>query len=307
MPCRHAARVLALTALVLFSRPAQAQIDIVLKRPFIDKYKDRATIEATFVVDKAHAHPNPTKSDGDLHIAGRAEEIGLPTVAEIMNAKTDDDALQLIHDAEGTGTALTIQGAWRIWCEHGGQDRQVQGAHLDPFTTTNPPHVFEIHPITRIGTHSTTASFIPIEGFDAKEAADAFDRYESKQSKIKVGAGGKTVTVTTAGLGFNYVDFQIVLTENPTKRVDGSTVMAQVLDLDGELLVHRRRMVFIDGTPPATALQAVHMGDTLRVLGIPRINLALVAWRVDHRAERPEALTWNLPYEMIVVATSPRE
>ena len=80
MPCRHAARVLALTALVLFSRPAQAQIDIVLKRPFIDKYKDRATIEATFVVDKAHAHPNPAKSDGDLHIAGRAEEIGLPTM-----------------------------------------------------------------------------------------------------------------------------------------------------------------------------------------------------------------------------------
>jgi len=37
------------------------------------------------------------------------------------------------------------------------------------------------------------------------------------------------------------------------------------------------------------------------VVGIPRINLALVAWRAAHAQERPEVLSWNLPYEIIVV------
>ena len=224
-----------------------------------------------------------------------------------MNAASDAAAVDRIHAVEGTGTPVALTGAWRIWCEHGGQDTQRQGAALKPFTTTNPPHVFEIHPVTQIEAHATGATFVPIVGYDAKAADDAFDRYESKTSTIKVGAGGKTVTITTSGLGFNYADFQIVLTEAPRHVQDGTMVMSQVLNTDGELLVHRRRMVFAQGTPPDSAIQHAQVGDTLHVIGIPRINLSLVAWRVDHRKERPEALTWNLPYEMIIVAVVPRD
>lgn len=306
---RPAGRCLLLLSALGFALPrsAGAQIEIALKRSFIDTYKDRVTIDASFTVDKAHARPNAPKNDGDLHIAGRAPEIGLATVAEIMNAGGDLPAVQLIHNAEGTGAPIRISGAWRLWSEHGGQDSQTQGAALAPFTTTNPPHVFEIHPITQIGTHSTAASLAPIVGYTPKDATDAFDRYESKQSRIKVSPNGKTVTIVTSGLGFNYAEFLIVPTEEPFDVDDGKMVMAQVLTLDGDLLVHKRRMVFAKGTPPESAIQAAQVGDTLRVLGVPRVNLALVAWRVDHRRERPDALTWNLPYEMIVVATMPRE
>jgi len=37
------------------------------------------------------------------------------------------------------------------------------------------------------------------------------------------------------------------------------------------------------------------------VLGIPRVDLALVSWRARNAPKRPEVLTWNLPYEIIVV------
>ena len=300
------ARAVLLSAVLLLPIGVHAQIDIVLKRSFIDKYKDRVTIDATFTVDKAHPRPNAPKADGDMHIAGRAPEIGLPTVAEIMNAATDVPAVDMIHQAEGTGVPIRVTGAWRIWCEHGGQDTQKQGAALQAFTTTNPPHVFEIHPVTQVESHTTSATLVSIVGYTPKVADDAFDRYESKQSKIKVSSAGKTVTLTTSGVGFNYADFQIVLGEAPHAVVDGTMVMAQVLNDDGELLVHKRRMVFAKGTPPETAILQAQQGDTLHVLGIPRVNLALVAWRVDHRKERPEALTWNLPYEMIIVAIAPR-
>jgi hypothetical protein len=37
------------------------------------------------------------------------------------------------------------------------------------------------------------------------------------------------------------------------------------------------------------------------LLGIPRIDLALVSYRTRVSDTKPEVLNWNLPYEVIVV------
>src|SRR5262249_54013362 len=147
----------------LASSTARSEIVIVLKNKFIEDYKDRVTIQADFTVDKAHARPNPPSKDGDLHVAGREPQIEPPTVAEIMNARSEKEAVQAIHDAEGAEEPIKIAGAWRIWCEHGGDSKQVQGAKLKPFKTTNPDHVFEIHPITQIEDRSLLKSLKPIK------------------------------------------------------------------------------------------------------------------------------------------------
>ncbi len=290
-------------SLVLTSVPIalHAQIQITVNNSFIEKYKDRVTLEATYTVDKAHPHPNPPKKDGDLHIAGRAPEIGLPTVAEIMNAGSEDSAVALVHAVEGTGTPIDILGAWRIWCEHGGQSTQLQGAMLTAFTTTNPEHVFEIHPILRVGGDSIPQSWVPISGYAPKDAEQAFTNYENRPSRISVNAQKSTTTLTTTMAGYNYVEFKMVV-NSPQKEVqDGRFVMAEVLTLDGDLLARNRRMVFAKGTPPEEKVKTLQVGDTLHVLGVPRVDLALVSWRVRNRTTRPEALTWNLPYEIVVV------
>jgi hypothetical protein len=127
------AKTLATALLLLLSFPSSfllANIEITLKNDFIEQYKDKATISVSFVVDKAHKRPNPPKKDGDLHAAGRADEVGLPMVAEIMNAASQKPAVDAIHQAEGTGNPVPLTGAWRIWCEHGGDDKQVQGEPL---------------------------------------------------------------------------------------------------------------------------------------------------------------------------------
>jgi hypothetical protein len=61
-------------------------------------------------------------------------------------------------------------------------------------------------------------------------------------------------------------------------------------------------MVFAPGSEPLAKLRTLHKGDTMHVVGIPRISLALVAWRLENRNNRPEALQWSLPYEIVVVA-----
>jgi len=297
----HLVMVLALLCALALGPPASASIEITLKNSFIEEYKNRATVEAHFVVDKAHEKPNAPSKDGDLHVAGRADEVQLPIVAEIMNAKFEKDAQALIHGAEGTGTPIRVTGAWRLWTEHGGDSTQTQGKPLDPFTTTNPDHVFEIHPVTRVGDEGVEDSFKPIRGYKYKDAFDAFQRYENVRSEI--GCGTTSSTITTGMAGYNYVDFVMELAEDPTHEVaDGLTVFASVLDRDGDLLVRNRRMVFAKGTPPEQKVRTMKAGNRLRVLGIPRISLTLVSWRCENAASRPEVLHWNLPYEIIVVA-----
>lgn len=294
-----------LTAFLGICGNANAQTRITLKNAFIEQFKNRVTIDATYTVDKAHAHPNPAAKDADMHIAGRAPEIGLPTVAEIMNAREDAEAVDKIHEVEGTGTPVAIRGVWRLWPEHGGVDDQIQGAPLDAFDTTNPEHVFEIHPITRVGTFATSASIKWIDGYTPKDAEKAFAAFEGHKSTLTFNAAKKTTTIETAMIGNNYVEFLIELNEAPHAIDGGFTVMAKVMTTDGDLLVHKRRMIFIDGTAEADAVKNLAKGAQLHVLGIPRVDLALISYRTAHRKDTPGILTWNLPYEMIIVGVQP--
>ena len=277
------------------------EIEITLNNDFIEQYKDRATISASFTVDKAHQRANPPKNDGDLHAAGRAQEVGLPIVAEIMNAASQKPAMDAIHKAEQSGDPLSLSGVWRIWCEHGGDSQQTQGESLQPFDTTNPPHVFEIHPITKFDGTSIVAALHPIQGYKPKDAEPAFLKYESLKSHIT--PGSNTTTIVTTMAGYNYVEFAIVpLTGSKVEALDdGSAVLAEAHGLDGTLLVHKRRMVFVKDSPEEQALKLLKSGEGMHVLGIPRISLKLLSYRIAHHTENEQMLDWGLPYELVIV------
>jgi hypothetical protein len=279
-----------------------ANIEITLKNDFIEQFKDRATISVSFVVDKAHRQPNPPQKDADLHAAGRADEVGLPMVAEIMNAASQKSAVDAIHNVEGTGNPVPLTGVWRIWCEHGGDDKQVQGEPLEPFDTTNPPHVFQIHPITRFNSTSILGSLHPIDKkFKTKDAETAFGQYEQLKSHITL--NGDTTTILTTMAGYNYVEFVTAPLQNqhPASFPDGTGVLATVYDLNGHLLVHKRRMVFVKDSPEENALKSLKPGEGMHVLGVPRISLKLLSFRVAHHAENEQMLDWSLPYEVVIV------
>lgn len=280
-------------------------ITISLKNSFIKANKDRATIDATYTVDKAHAKANSPSKDGDLHVAGRAPEIGLAAVAEIMNAKFARDAVDAVHAAETSHASIKLTGVWRLWAEHAGTSAQTQGAPLLPFDTTNPDHVFEMHPLTRVGDIDVRDTFKEIIGYTYKDAEQAFVTYENVRSTIIPGA--TSTTIKTSMAGFNYVAFRIEPNEKATKRPDGYTVLSSVRAEDGHLLVRRRRMVFVEGTAPYKRLddlvtahpEGFPADQCMHVLGVPRISLELVWWRINKGPR--ESLSWDLPYEMVVV------
>jgi hypothetical protein len=103
--------------------------------------------------------------------------------------------------------------------------------------------------------------------------------------------------------GYNYVEFIIELIDEPTIVTDGTMMFANVCDLEGELLVRKRRMVIAKDSPPEKVIKVKHTHDRVHVLGVPRIDLALIDWRTHHADDPREPLKWHLPYEMVIAAT----
>jgi hypothetical protein len=282
------------------SAVSTSEINITLHDSFIDTYKNRATIDVMFTVDKADRRPHPAVLDGDFHIAGRAPKIGLSIVAEIKNAASEREAVDIIHRFEGTGEPMRIAGAWRIWSEHVGKAEEVQGEELSPIEVANPDHVFEIHPVTYAKDKSILDSFRPIEGYRPGKADIVFKSFEN--IKCSIIPKDKTTTIVTRKGEINDVEFLLEVGEDRQHVVeDGRFVNGAALDLKGNRLVQKVRMVFVKDSPPEKIVKNLRRGDRLHVFGIPRIDLSAVAWRAKHFRENPEILNLNLPYEIIVV------
>ncbi len=173
--CGYLGRQATIAYLEVTSHLAAKEIEIEIHRSFVERYANRVTIDATFTVDKAAALPNPPFIDGDLHFSGRAPEVGFTTVGEIINAASERRAVDLVHSVASRATPIDVSGVWRVWPEHAGGRDEEQGERDDRVESANPNHVFEIHPVTRIGSLSLLDSFVPVKGFKAGEARKVFE------------------------------------------------------------------------------------------------------------------------------------
>jgi len=283
----------------------RADVRIVLDRAFVERYKDRATIETLFTVDRAGKQAHPGYLDGDLHVAGRAAEIGLPVVAEVQNAASRPDAVEMIRRAAGSGEPVPLAGVWRLWSEHFGGDEQAQGESLAPIARTNPPHVFEVHPVTRLGDLDLGDTFRPVPGFRPEPGAVIFDSL--RRARLRIVPAETSITLYTRRQELNDADFTVEIGSEPVRIVaDGRFVTAVLLSPRGERLDRPVRLVFVRDTAPERIARRLAPGDRLRVFGIPRIDLSAVARRAARAAEDPSALDGTLPYEIVVVGVFPQ-
>jgi len=286
------------------SRLSAQDFEVRLKKAWATKFADRTSIQAKMVIHHAHKSPNPIKSggdDGDMHFSGESADVGLPFVAEIVNAALpgEQSAVSDVKASEGSTSNVIVTGAWRLWFEHP-STTQTQGAH-NPFSpdNTNPDHSFEIHPVSQIEQDGVQASFVLIKNYTPYTADVAFPYFDKAKLTIKASSSG--ISLRSKKLKYNYVGFGIELTHKPKKVSDGYIVLAKVLSGDGneEAANGERRMIFVDGTAAAAKIQTAAAGDRFDVLGIPRINLnGVLALVAKHGTAQFDA---QLPYEMIIV------
>ena len=303
------------TALALFGSTLQAET-LTLSSAFVTKVKNKATLPIQLELDTHLTSPHRigrSGDDGDIHMAGRSDDVQLPMVAEIMNAGLDPQT-PTVTDMNGTssGQMVPVAGVWRIWFEHPSPGDQVQGDPVDVPANTNPDHVFEMHPVTSFdGQDIADTSLVQIangsQTYQAYPAQTAFAAYDKLTATIS--ASDTAVTITSGKAGYNYAEFMIELAGQPqlASQTDpndnGVFVLANVYDLsDPETPVTSdvRRMVFVENTEPAKQVMALAKGGRMHVLGVPRVNLADVA-----ALGAVDSVNGALPYEMIIVAVLP--
>jgi hypothetical protein len=303
-------RLLAVVGTLLWLAGPGAGDDTIirLKKDFIEKYKRHVTIDTTLTVDKVGKTHTPSE-DGDVHMAARAPEVELALVAEIKNVKDVTPTLDRAKQVAQDRTPVPVTGVWRFWCEHTSNKPHIQGDELSRFHTSNPSHVFELHPVVKFDGASLLDTIKGIDGYKYKDATRAFLQYENTMCRLK--DNGDTVTIRTRQAGYNHVEFILQSVDDEIgglKVDDGRFMFASVRDLDGELLVRKVRMAFVKDTAAEKVARNLKHGDRVRVVALPRISLSLISWRIAN-ANKPEwkdfdVLEWHLPYEMIVIATT---
>ncbi|HEV8613727.1 MAG TPA: hypothetical protein VGQ73_09450 [Gemmatimonadales bacterium] len=290
-------------AVVIYTTVAAAaspnQAVVTIDRAFLEAYRNRVTIAATFTVDDAMRSPNPGFLDGDLHLAGRAPEIGLRLVAEIMNASSESLAVARVNQAESTRAPLQLTGVWRLWPEHA-IGPEEQGERVPQLSDPNPDHIFELHPVIEVAGINLLRTLRPVEDYHPGSAKKTFGIYEGADCTLKVTP--TTVAFITSTWLYNDVHFLMQLSDGPQLVADGGRfVTASALDLDGNLLVDSLRMVLVKDSPPERAVRALKPGARLEVWGLPRVSFAEISRRIGAAPTNPAELKGKLPYEIIVL------
>lgn len=108
-------------------------------------------------------------------------------------------------------------------------------------------------------------------------------------------------------MGQNYIDMWIRI-DSLWDVEDGAFAYCTILDSDfnpeqdnveDKTVSPKTRVVFVTGSENFSEAKQKNIGKFMHVLGTPRINLAILSWREWISDERPEVLTWRLPFEII--------
>ncbi len=306
MSARYGVRLAGALAFALLATPLGAQVscggkdyELQLKRRWVESIAHRTTISGTMDIRHFKKSINRIASggdDGDIHFSGESPEVGLPFVAEIVNAATARATVSALRAA--TPGTVPIEGAWRVWFEHP-PTRQTQGA-ANPFhpAHTNPDHSFEIHPVSQIDAHDLRATWRMIPGYEAYEAEKAFPFFDACRISVRGTRSG--ITIRSKKLKYNYVEFDAILVEAPKRVRDGYFVRVIVGPSDDERQAESYpRLVVVAGTEAADEIGRAEAGDAFRVLAIPRLDLSAVLGTLKGKGAREFDMA--LPYELIVV------
>lgn len=167
--------------------------------------------------------------------------------------------------------------------------------------TTNPDHVFEIHPITSVGNIDVTQSIHNIKGYTPKNAKTAFTQIQKK--KCYVSSTNKTISFQTTVIGQNYIDLWIRL-DSLWEVEDGAFAFCTILDsnfnpdndkVEKKTVSAKTRIVFVKNSEALTTAMQKNIGDFMHILGTPRVSLAILS----DAADQPALLKGKLPFEII--------
>ncbi len=296
---------LTLAAVLLgFAPPAGAAATLSMRESILLQQRDRATIQFSATIGPIGT-VHSISADCDIHVPIITQVLFLAVLGEIKNAcSMGPTKAQLV--ALGPGP-MTVRGAFRIWFE--GHDsgipfREEDMSIPDAYENSGPPHLVEVHPITRLGNLDLLdrVRFVEKNGVTfAWKTGDSFRRAATRQMTIaKQTVGGHTyvqMVCSCPALANHYeLDVEIVYAPHPTDNGDGVVASGRVFHEDGSVILSRVRFFAIAGTSAAGVLETVDPGDRLILHALARVSLRPLLRRATFT---PRQIP--LPIELVVL------
>lgn len=313
---RKSAVAFAIAALVLFGWPGfvesqGAETLLSMRRTILSQQQDRIIISVQARIGPiSKVHGIGGSADCDVHVPLITQALFLPVLGEIKNACTMGPTQQELQDlAPGP---MLVEGAFRIWFEGHDQkmpfreeDLQVPASYGD----SNPAHLVEIHPITRVGDLNLLdhVRFIEKNGRtiawkDATSFKRAVTTRLTVRSQSNNGSDYILMHCRCPSLANHYqLDAEIVSPAHLTDNGDGLIASAKILDEDENTIRDAVRIVAIKGTEAFDTLQAAAAGDEFTVYVLARLGLRPLLSSVT-ASER----TIVMPIELILLHAEPR-
>lgn len=302
---RQVAVGLILAALLLsIAPPAHAAATLSMRESILLQQRDRVTIEFSATIGPIGT-VHSISADCDVHVPLITQALFLAVLGEIKNAcSMGPTRAQLV--ALGPGP-MTVSGAFRIWFE--GHDSGIPFQEEDmtipeSYENSGPPHLVEVHPITRLGDLDVLdrVRFVEKNGVTfAWKTGDSFRRSATRQISIaKQAIGGQTyvqMVCSCPALANHYeLEAEVVYDSHPTDNGDGVVASGRVFHEDGSVILSRVRFFAIAGTPAADVLETVNPGDRLTLYALARVSLRPLLSRATFT---PRQIP--LPIELIVL------
>lgn len=284
--------------------PVQAESLLSIRQSTLTQQRDRILISVAARIGPI-GNVHNLSADCDIHVPLRTEAISLPILGEVKNAcSVGPTRAQLT--ALGPGP-MPVAGAFRIWFE--GHDagvpfREEEGDVPDEYENSGPPHLVEVHPITRIGSMNLLANVRLIEKDGQTigwKTAESFRRAATRKLTIRRRTIGGTRYVlmrcACPPLANHYkLSVEIVFAPHPTDNGDGLVAMGKVFDDEAQVIRSRVRLFAIKGTPAADLLEDSEPGDDLTIYGVARLSLRPVLRRL-----RATARVIDMPIELVIL------
>ncbi len=281
--------------------------ELWLRESLVKKHAKDILVTIRAIPDHIGKRARPIKTGCDLDVPLRSEDITVPTIGRIQNAcsypggVTPDYWSKKLMTLEGQ--SMEVEGVLRIWLEHTpkGGKKQCECDELPRYANSNPDHMVELHPLTRLG----SASFLPMTREIRKDGTPYVSNLGGKlpstlgRKKIAVRRvnreGEAYIAIKGPRTGYSHWTILAVVMSIAEKRRGGHAFDVAVIHRDG-FMKRNLSALTIEGTPADDGVETLQVNDEVVLFGIVRLDLALI--------ERKAGQAWRtipMPYELIVL------
>jgi hypothetical protein len=281
--------------------------ELWLRESLVKKHAKDILVTIQAIPDHIGKRAHPIKAGCDLDVPLRSEDITVPTLGKIQNACSYPGGVTPSYWSKKLktfeGQRMEAEGVLRIWLEQPpkGGKRQCECDVLPLYANSNPDHMVELHPLTRLGNSSFLAMTREIQKGDTPYVSNLGGKLPSILGRKKIAIrrvhreGETYIVIKGPRTGYSHWTILAVVMSIAEKRRGGHAFDVAVIHRDG-FMKRNLSALTIEGTAADEGVETLQVNDEVVLFGILRLDLALI-----ERKARQAWRTIAMPYELIVL------